>query len=180
MGRGEDALDLAVVDGGDDGGGHHRDGHAGCAQRFDGLQPLAAWPPSAPFCGRRAVERRHRDCDLGESLRRHPGQDVDVAHHQRRLGDDADGMGGSVQHLEDGAGDAALALDRLVGVGDGAERDVFRHVARIGEFLLQQLGGVDLGEDLGLEIEARRSGRGSRGWGGRSSRCSRARSRGRG
>ena len=30
------------------------------------------------------------------------------------------------------AGDAVLALDRLVGVGDGAERDVLRHVARAG------------------------------------------------
>ena len=80
----------------------------------------------------RAVERGDGDGDLGQAARRHAGQDVDVAHHQRRLGDDADRVAGAVQHLEDRAGDAALALDRLVGVGDGAERDVLRHVARIG------------------------------------------------
>ena len=108
------------------------------------------------LAGDAAVERGDGDGDLGEAARGHAGQDIDVAHHQGRLGDDADRMAGAVQHLEDGAGYAALPLDRLIGVGDGAERYVFRHVAGIAEFLLQQLGGVDLGVELGLEIEARR------------------------
>ena len=49
-----------------------------------------------------------------------------------------------------------LALDRLVGVGDGAKRDHLGLVARIGKRALQQPRGVDLGVELGLEIEPRR------------------------
>ena len=157
VGRGEDALDLAVVDGGHDGCRHHRDGHAGCAQRFDGLQaPLRRRRPRLHFARDPAVQRRHRDCDLDDPPLRHPRQDVHVAHHQRRLRDDADGMRGSLQHLEQAARDAMLALDRLVGVGDGAERDHLGHVAWPGQLALQQLGGVHLGVELGLEVEARR------------------------
>ena len=61
---------------------------------------------------------------------------------------------GAVQHLQDRAGDSVLALDRLVGIGDGAERNEFGHIARLRQLPLQQLGGVDLGVQLGLEIEA--------------------------
>ena len=50
-------------------------------------------------------------------------QDVDVARHQRRLGDDADRMAELGQHLQDLPRDAVAALDRLVGIGVGAERD---------------------------------------------------------
>ena len=50
-------------------------------------------------------------------------EDVDVARDQMRLGDDADRMVRPAQHLEDAAGDAELALDRLVGVGVGAHGD---------------------------------------------------------
>src|SRR6185369_15385992 len=46
--------------------------------------------------------------------------------------------------------------DRLVAVGVGAERDRLRLVARLGERLAQELGGVGLGEQLGLEVQARR------------------------
>ena len=53
-------------------------------------------------------------------------------------------------------GDAVFALDRLVAVGVGAERDRARLVAGLRELLSQQLGGVGLGEKLGLEVQARR------------------------
>ena len=42
---------------------------------------------------------------------------------QRGLGDDADRMAGLGQHLQDAARDAVAALDRLVGIGVGAQRD---------------------------------------------------------
>jgi hypothetical protein len=52
--------------------------------------------------------------------------------------------------------DAVAPLDRLVAVGVGAEGDRLHRVARAREFLSQQLGGVGLGEQLRLEIQARR------------------------
>ena len=78
-----------------------------------------------------AVERRDRQRDLDQVVPRHAREDVDVAHHQRRLRDDADGMSRRLQHLEHTARDAVLALDRLIGIGDRAERDRLRHVARL-------------------------------------------------
>ena len=62
----------------------------------------------------------------------------DVPHHQRRLGDDADRMARRIQHLQDRSGDAMLALDRLIGVGNGAERDHLGRIARVGQLALQQ------------------------------------------
>ena len=76
--------------------------------------------------------------------------------HARRLRDDADGMTGAVEHLQDRPRDAMLALDGLIGIGHGAERDDFGHVARIGQLLLQHFGGVDLGVEPGLEVQPRR------------------------
>ena len=59
-----------------------------------------------------------------------------------------------MQDLEDLAGDAQLALERLVGVGVGAERDRRRPVAGLGQLGAQQPGGIGLDEDLRLEVEA--------------------------
>ena len=73
-----------------------------------------------------------------------------------------------------------LALDRLVGIGVGAERHDLRAVARIGKLALEQLGGIRLGVELGLEVEAGRVAEEAVGRARDSSRCSRARSRGRG
>jgi hypothetical protein len=128
---------------------------AGIGQGLDGLQPLGRSGGARFHLARdAAIERGHGDGDLDEVPGGHSGEDVDIAHHQGRLGNDADRMAGAVEHLEDGPGYEVLALDRLVGVGDRAKRNVFRHVARVAELLLQQRGGVDLGVQLGLEIEA--------------------------
>ncbi|MHC2633141.1 hypothetical protein ACVME5_005795 [Bradyrhizobium liaoningense] len=102
------------------------------------------------------IERGDRNRDLGEVALGHPGQNVDVAHHQRRFGDDADGMAGAFQHLEDSAHDLSLALDRLVGVGVGADRDHPGFVAGGGELLLEQRRRLGLHEQLRLEIQPRR------------------------
>src|SRR4051812_11416383 len=60
------------------------------------------------------------------------------------------------EHLEDLARDAVLALDRLVAVGVRPKRDRARLVAGLRELLAQQLRGIGLGEELGLEVESRR------------------------
>ncbi len=60
------------------------------------------------------------------------------------------------QHLEDRARDFHAPLDRLVGVGVGPHGDGPRGVAGLRKFAFQQVRGVGLGEEFGLEIEARR------------------------
>ena len=130
--------------------------------------------------GKLAVERGDRDRDLAQVPRSAIAlQDVDVARDQRRLGDDADRMVGSRQHLEDRARDAPLALDRLVGIGICPERDRLRRVAGLGELLCQQHRRRWAWRRAWSRNRARRNARGSNGSAARSSRCSRARSRGR-
>jgi hypothetical protein len=57
------------------------------------------------------------------------------------------------QHFEHAAGQAILALARLVGVGIDAERDRLGHVRRVCQFTAQQFRRVDLGEQPGFEVE---------------------------
>ena len=70
-----------------------------------------------------------------------------------RLRDDADRMVRPRQHLEHRARDPELLLDRLVGVGVRPHRDGLGGVAGLCQLLLEELGGVRLREQLGLEIE---------------------------
>ncbi len=102
------------------------------------------------------IERRHRQRDLHQIALRHAGEDVEIARDQRRLGDDAHGMAVALEHFEDATHDLALALDRLIGIGVGADGDGPRHIAGGGELAFQQLRRVGLCEQPGLEIDARR------------------------
>ena len=99
------------------------------------------------------VEAGHRERDLHQIAPRHAGENVDVAGDQRRLGDDADRMSGALQHFENAAHHLVAPLDRLIGIGVGADRDHARRIARRGEFALQQFRRVGLHEQLGFEIE---------------------------
>ena len=60
------------------------------------------------------------------------------------------------QHFEHLAHDAAFALDRLVRIGVGADRDGPRLIAGLGDLFFQEFRRIGLGEELGFEIEARR------------------------
>ncbi len=103
-----------------------------------------------------AVEHRDRDEHADETLRRHRRQQVEVALDQRALGRDRQRMVALGEHLDHGARDLPLALDRLVRVGVGAERDRLAAVAGLRELGAQQRGGVGLREELRLEVEPRR------------------------
>src|SRR5262249_60936171 len=92
-------------------------------------------------------------CHLDQRAACHPRQDVDVTHDEGRLGDDANGVVRSIQHLEDGPGYLVLAFDRLIGIGHGAESYELRLIVRMGELLLEDFGRIDLCVELGLEIE---------------------------
>ena len=50
-------------------------------------------------------------------------EEVDVARDERGLGHDADRMLETGQHLQHGARDLPLPLDRLIGIGIGPQRD---------------------------------------------------------
>ena len=64
------------------------------------------------------VEGRHREVDRDrQALGDQPLEDLDVAHHQRRLGQDRDRRLGLLQRGEDLGHHPVAALDPLVGVG---------------------------------------------------------------
>ncbi len=131
--------------------------HAGLAERSDDRQPaLRRRRARIELARELAVEHRDRDEHAHETLRRHRGEEVEVALDQHALGGDRQRMVAGGQHLDDAARDLPLALDRLVRIRVRAERDRVAHVARLRELGAQQLGGVGLGEELRLEIEARR------------------------
>ena len=75
------------------------------------------------------------------------------------------------------ARDPIAPLDRLVRIGIRAEIDRADAIAGLGQFRAQQFGRIGLGEQFGLEIDARRTDSDSRATAARSNRCSRARSR---
>ena len=54
------------------------------------------------------------------------------------------GWRGAIQHLENAAHDFPLALDRLIGIGVGADRDHARFVILRRQFLFQKLRRVGL------------------------------------
>ncbi|MNE65772.1 hypothetical protein D3C80_1612790 [compost metagenome] len=60
------------------------------------------------------------------------------------------------QHFEGLPGDLVLALDRLIGVGVGAQIDRRALIAAFGQLLLQHIDSVGLGDQFGFEIQPRR------------------------
>jgi hypothetical protein len=88
--------------------------------------------------------------------RGHGGDEVQVALHAAALGDQRKRVAGLLQHLDDCAGQAQLALHRLVAVGGRAQVQPVRPVAGCRQFAPQHLGQVALGDDLGLEVQPRR------------------------
>ncbi len=133
----------------------HRD--AGLRQRLHAAQPaLRARRARLQDARQRRIERRDADEDLGQALRGHRRQQVDIPFDQRGLRHDSQRMPGAREHFDDRARDAQFPLDRLVGVGRSADRDVFDIVARRCQLTHQQIGSIDLREQPRLEIEPRR------------------------
>ncbi len=153
----EDRLDLRVVDRRDERRRHDRDRDARFGKAPDRVDPLLRRCGTGLHGpGELRVERRDGQRHLHQPFCRHGGQDVDVARDQGRLRHDADGMVGPGQDFEDRAHHATLALDRLIGIGIGADRDRAGLVARDRQFPLELARSALLDEELGLEIEPRR------------------------
>jgi len=78
-------------------------------------------------------------------------QQIDVAFDEARFGDDAEVVAFVLgEDFEDAACDADAALDGLVGVGCGADGDLFVGVD-VAEFLFEEPGGVFFQIDFALE-----------------------------
>jgi len=69
------------------------------------------------FMRERRIERGDRDAHPRQTAAPHLAQDIDIARHQRSLGDDPDRMSKRLQHLQHLAHDPPLPLDRLIGIG---------------------------------------------------------------
>ena len=132
--RFKDRFDLMIRQTRNDGRNHDCNRNSSLGQLPHGFES-ARWRGRAWLhrSGHTAIKCRDRHRDSGEIFFCHRLQDVDVARDQRRLCDDADGMLGPRHHFQDGSGNPALALDRLIGVGIAAKRDGRRPVARLRE-----------------------------------------------
>src|SRR6202166_3923417 len=63
-------------------------------------------------------------------------------------------MAGPREYFEDASRDLVARLDRLIGIGVGADGDHLRLVTGHRQFLFQELGRLRLHEQLGFKIEA--------------------------
>jgi len=153
----QQALQLHVVDHRDHRRAHHADRHAGLVQRTQYPQArrrrgCARLHDAFEF----VVQGREADRHADQPLLGQRHQQVQVAQHQRPLGDDVHRMPEAQQDLQCLARQPLLALQRLIGVGVHPQGDGLRHVARLAQLGLQPFGEVGLGDQPGLEIDARR------------------------
>ncbi len=150
----QDLLQVHVGHGRNHRRDQHADRHPRRRQAGDGAQ-AAPRRRGARLKLRRqpVVEAGDRDQHRHQPVARHGGKQVEVALDHGALGDDGAGMARLGQHLQQLARHAIAFLDRLVGIGVGAEVDRGRPVAALRQRGAQQLGGIGLGVKLGLEVQ---------------------------
>lgn len=151
----QQAFQFTVIDHRDHRRTQHTHWHTRFAQYPDSPQPCAgrgrAWLQHPLEI---IVQRGQADHYPRQALAGHLGQQVEITQHQRTLGDNGHRMAKTQQNLKQPPGEHVLPLDRLVRVGVGAQVDRRAHVARFAQLLRKHVGGVGLGNQLGLEIEA--------------------------
>ncbi len=154
IGAGQDCLQFLIVDRGNDRRGHHARRHAGVVERLDRLEPLLRRRRTGlHLAGEPTIERGHGYKDLDQIVARHRRQEVEIPQNEVRFGDDGERVTGFSQRLDQRPGNAILPLDRLIGVGVGAEGDRRGPVLGRGKLALQKRRGALLGKKLGFEIE---------------------------
>ena len=150
-------LEFPVVEAGYQRRDECRDGDAGVSQSPHGLQPrMRRAGPRFELTRECAIERGQGNADVRQLPLREFGPEVDVTNDQRRLGDHRYRMAGFQKDFEQAPRQLFLALERLVGVGGGTERDDGTDIVRVAELLAQQARGIRLHEDLRFEIESGR------------------------
>jgi hypothetical protein len=81
------------------------------------------------------------------------GEQVEIAQDERAFRDDGDRVATAGEDREDAARHFEPFLERLVAVGVDSESDRLADVGPLGKFGLENLHGIGLVEQLGLEIE---------------------------
>jgi hypothetical protein len=153
----EDTFEEQVGDHRDHRRHQHAHRHAGRVQAADAFEaPRRRAGARFQPRGEAIVEAGHRDHHVGKAGLAHRAEQVEVAFDQRVLGDDRQRMPGRTEHLDQLAGEPALALQRLVGVGVGADGDRRAAVGPGRQLCAEQRSGIGLGEQPGLEVEAGR------------------------
>ena len=155
--RRQDRLKLRIGQRRDHGRGHDPHRHPRLRQPPDRRQPpRGRGHPWLHQPRQRRIQRRHRNADPNQPPSRHLAQNVDVPLDQATLGDNRHRMPRLRQHLQTGAHDAMLLLDRLVGVRvrpDGNRRDPVGLRRQLPPQNLRRLGSR---HQFGLEIQPRR------------------------
>jgi hypothetical protein len=154
----EDLAHLRVVEARDEGRERDADLDPGLSEAPQGLEARGSSTREGFNAARVVVVREgDRERDAGAAAARQTRQELDVAAHERALGDDADRVAEFVAHLETGACQAVGRLQRLIAIRDAGERD--RNPASVpaatGELPAQERGRVGLHHDLRVEIRAR-------------------------
>lgn len=83
-------------------------------------------------------------------------QQVQIALDQCILGDQRERVASLGQYFDDAPGQLQAPFGRLVGIGIDSQRDRADLVARPRQLAPQYFRRIGLGEDLGLEVQARR------------------------
>ena len=155
--RGQDGFQLHVVERRDHRRGHDRDRNAGAAQFFDGVKAaVRGGGPGLQQSGKPPAQGGDGNTGLEQPLGRQGRQQVEIAQDAAGFGDDAERVLGVGQHFDQSPGDFQLTFNRLVAIGDNAQRQGGGAVGRPGQLLAQQRRCVMLGEQLALEIQPRR------------------------
>jgi hypothetical protein len=151
----EDRGEFSVGEAGDDGSDVDGDGDAGGDEFADGAQAAGGGGGAGlEFLGEVVVEGDEGD---GDAAGVHGGEflpEVDVAEDEGGFGHGDDGLAAVGEDLQALAGDLHFVFDGLVDVGDGGHDDGFGFPFGVGEFVLEEVGGVGFGHELGFEIEA--------------------------
>ena len=90
---------------------------------------------------------------MDKVLRGQVPKQVDISQYQGVLGDESHRLPELRSHLQTPAGQLELALSRLIAVGDTRQGYRFRHPVLPSQEFPEQLGGVLLDQDLGLEVK---------------------------
>ncbi len=156
LGLAQQGLQFAVVDHRDHRRTQHPHRHARATQYPDCPQArLGRSRPGFEDALQFVVQGGQADHHRHQPLPGQLGQQVKVAQDQRALGDDGHRVPVAQQHLQGTSGQQLFTLDGLVGIGIGPQVDRRALVAGFGQLLLQQGGGIALGDQPGFEVQPR-------------------------
>src|SRR5579871_4296219 len=153
----ENRLELVIIERGDHRRRHHYGRYPRRVQLGKRTQPcLRRGGARLHRALQVSVESRDTDGNARQPIASHLRQQLEVAQHERALGDDRDRVARARQHLEDRSRDAHAPLDGLVGIGVGAESYGLADVPGLCELRFQHSRRILLVEQTSLEIDSGR------------------------